>query len=158
MPVLMSTSSGISFIEEDDDDVVFDIIDDDADIDGFIRARQIVLFPYIWYRQYLLSGRSYTGGKTIKRDKIEIIFNYTLVDEENTTGIISSPQQQRQYKLIPSIFMNSRIKGRNYTTDQKIVNNNNNSSNNNRKAAIRCIHDYRTRRTERMMTRKRNRR
>ena len=112
----------------------------------------------IWYRQYLLSGRSYTGGKTIKRDKIEIIFNYTLVDEENTTGIISSPQQQRQYKLIPSIFMNSRIKGRNYTTDQKIVNNNNNSSNNNRKAAIRCIHDYRTRRTERMMTRKRNRR
>ena len=39
MPVLMSTSSGISFIEEDDDDVVFDIIDDDADIDGFIRGK-----------------------------------------------------------------------------------------------------------------------
>ena len=51
----MSTSSCISFIEDDDDDVVFDIIDDDADVDGFIQGK-LFFFSYSTDTIYLVVG------------------------------------------------------------------------------------------------------
>ena len=71
MPVLMSTSSGISFIEEDDDDVVFDIIDDDADIDGFIRGKLFFFHIYGTDNIYLVVGPT-QGAKQSNETRLKL--------------------------------------------------------------------------------------